>query len=1780
MAKRVILLFTTLILFFVNFNTYAQDNTIINNCYQNLKTDIDNTASGWILEISETGICEINESIVIDKPITIKVNSWFNFTIKLTEKVDSFLQLNSSNITIDWLIIDVNNNAYNWVKLMFSDIIITHNKIKNIYYDNSINEKLLSLISIVPDSLLISTWSEIEISHNEFSNIESKIYTWINTTANSIYSNFEKSWIHKINIKWNIFNTIMASIKNDIKLTTNWVDFISDNQTIIENNSFVSNEEISILSDLESVNLLIRDNTYNIEDTTVTLIEEDKNIWIWTKDKAEFLAKKVLYWVTEEKVQELFDAWSREAAVDLLFPSIEWPDRAAYNSKMSELLDEELLINTSNQYMREYYTFKKLEDPYEAKSKLFWLFEDTFSVDTIWNRINYWDIESTHDMLYSHTLWNYKEMVKRNLYNNWNWWDYSLWEYLDLFNQTRPAYPNENYAREIIQLFLMLEYKPTESEDLWSNRNYTEDDVNAMAKIIFWFEANDITHKVTYNNDANTNDEVEFLDWDLKKWDSFNFYNSWSWTIDIQALKTPIAWNNWLPDNIIDYIFSKRDDEIGIFLADKFYRFYIWENPTRSDLDIITDKILENDFDIYPTVKWLLSSDLMFKNKALNSVIYKNPLELIIWTAKILWLDSSSLDLRYSLQNLSWTPYAWWKIFWRDWYDDNSIFYTPYISNKWTSEASKFASKLIENNISFIDTSLSTPLELIVYLEKKLFLWKELDEATRNSLISYLTHDKDWNEIEMNLLDNSYIARNLHWLIYMMLSFPEYVLQSWSNIEDKSDNIEEWFYNNDNKIVFIKASGWLDWLHAIIPKNEYSEYLELRWNWAVTWTWLLSLNDEYYINSSMKWLKDLYDSWNARFFNRVWTPDHSRWHDSSSRKITSLNNFYWDDEWIFWHLIMNEDPSKTIVLDGSNDPYIFRNWKYMWIGWSAIFTLDHGQNYINTDEKNYKITTLKNILEQRDYIWTFWKIFSNWAVIDSVARESKANWWREWSWYNMNQRFTFLQSLYDAWLWNWSWLRADGWYDTHRNNKTTLDSNFAKISEEISSFFNDVKDKHNVTIVFYSEFWRTNKLNSSSWVDHWKGWWMFVISNNDNLLNNQLPNKVYWNNLVKDSRENYLWVWIDYRSVYSSIIKWVYSKDISKDLWAVYNINNYVDSNNPESELFRIEHKYRYNNNYSSHIIFDVDDVNFFSNQWSSIKIEYWTDTDDIKEISSYSLYRSKVWDKWYDVTINTGANKKYFYKITIFDNQYNKTYIDWSFTTPKMLKNNYELDKNSSILLDYYRNKSFSWELNIPNSSTWIILSNSGTIEYSLDTNLKMFAGSWTYVNKLTWSSWAVWNWDFIVPTFVDKNNFIWSSSNISWKKLSNYNIDKLLKIWANNLWIWMKLNKAVSVEVDSLDESKKYNVIYSEDWVNWNILENSNIIKSWSKLTFDTDHFTYFALVESDDSWNLIDNWSWDIWWDENEDEDNSTNIWYKTSSWWSAPRAIKDNCYYWDFSPSYYDNTCWIEPDEWMMDHTWLNNVDENILNSAISNLQNLDINKYNVYADIFDNFDSKKYSDSQKIILNILSEWLSDHNMWEYNLVHMKKSNYNTWFEKLADKLLWKRYNDVKAKQALIEQLNKMITIFSIYNDKSIDKTIRTYLKDKLISEVKIFIKLYKWYYLININKKIPVLRYTYEDKIEKVSKDNNIDDKDKELENITQEDIKNNESRYIYKVSPKSIFLKWDIYWKTNAWLLYNWDLVEQITNINSEWFFKVKVLKSRDWFEWVEWYIYAKYLEE
>jgi uncharacterized protein (DUF1800 family) len=103
-------------------------------------------------------------------------------------------------------------------------------------------------------------------------------------------------------------------------------------------------------------------------------------------------------------------------------------------------------------------------------------------------------------------------MVKRSLLNNGNPGDYSVSQFLDLLNQTDPKKPNENYARELLQLLLMLEYIPTETPDNGAERNYSETDVDVLSKILIGFQSNENTHEVSFDPSINTNESFEFLE--------------------------------------------------------------------------------------------------------------------------------------------------------------------------------------------------------------------------------------------------------------------------------------------------------------------------------------------------------------------------------------------------------------------------------------------------------------------------------------------------------------------------------------------------------------------------------------------------------------------------------------------------------------------------------------------------------------------------------------------------------------------------------------------------------------------------------------------------------------------------------------------------------------------------------------------------------------------------------------------------------------------------------------------------------------------------------------------------------------------------------------------------------------------------------------------------------------------------------------------------------------------------------------------------------------------
>lgn len=156
--------------------------------------------------------------------------------------------------------------------------------------------------------------------------------------------------------------------------------------------------------------------------------------------------------------------------------------------------------------------------------------------------------------------------------------------------------PNENYARELYELFTLGE-----------GNNYTEDDIIETAKAISGYTENGEVGctQVTF-------DPTEF--------------NTENKTIFGQT-------GNWGYDDVINILFTERPNEIAWFICKKLYEFFV--HPDSNDADGNAEAIINgmaatftsNNFELAPVLRQLFKSQHFFDEDAIG-VIIKSPFDL------------------------------------------------------------------------------------------------------------------------------------------------------------------------------------------------------------------------------------------------------------------------------------------------------------------------------------------------------------------------------------------------------------------------------------------------------------------------------------------------------------------------------------------------------------------------------------------------------------------------------------------------------------------------------------------------------------------------------------------------------------------------------------------------------------------------------------------------------------------------------------------------------------------------------------------------------------------------------------------------------------------------------------------------------------------------------------------------------------------------------------------------------------------------------------------------
>jgi len=168
----------------------------------------------------------------------------------------------------------------------------------------------------------------------------------------------------------------------------------------------------------------------------------------------------------------------------------------------------------------------------------------------------------------------------------------------------RVGAPNENYARELLELFTTGILGPN------GTPNYTQADITELARALTGWS-------VDYFGQSDTPLESVFVP---------SWYDGGPKTLFGKADTEGERYN---VERAVDLIFQERSSETAHFIARKLYREFVYHVPDEPLVAELATVLLTNDFALEPAIRTLLKSAHFFDGAALGAHI-KSPAETML----------------------------------------------------------------------------------------------------------------------------------------------------------------------------------------------------------------------------------------------------------------------------------------------------------------------------------------------------------------------------------------------------------------------------------------------------------------------------------------------------------------------------------------------------------------------------------------------------------------------------------------------------------------------------------------------------------------------------------------------------------------------------------------------------------------------------------------------------------------------------------------------------------------------------------------------------------------------------------------------------------------------------------------------------------------------------------------------------------------------------------------------------------------------------------------------
>lgn len=299
--------------------------------------------------------------------------------------------------------------------------------------------------------------------------------------------------------------------------------------------------------------------------------------------------------------------------------------------------------------------------------------------------------------------------------------------------QNRKGKPNENYAREIMELFSL------------GIGNYTEKDIKEGARAFTGWQT--LPNGFYFNQRQHDDGEKTFLS----------------------------VTGNLNGDDVIDILV--RQPAASKFIAKKLVKFYVADQPDPGLVNRIADVYVQSKYDIKEMMRALLTDDVFLSEKAFHAKI-KSPVELAIGTIKTLQFRQLDSDLPAMLARMG-----------------QDIFMPPnvkgwdgrqaWIATDTMMERFNFANRMTSEKFAEMDKYMS-PSELMqkqgitaagpaVDYFLDLLVDGDVPSSTRQKLVAYVSSDIKGNPVG-TIPDNRTLDAKLRGLVHLIMTLPTYQL--------------------------------------------------------------------------------------------------------------------------------------------------------------------------------------------------------------------------------------------------------------------------------------------------------------------------------------------------------------------------------------------------------------------------------------------------------------------------------------------------------------------------------------------------------------------------------------------------------------------------------------------------------------------------------------------------------------------------------------------------------------------------------------------------------------------------------------------------------------------------------------------------------------------------------------------------------------------------------------------------------------------------------------------